>query len=53
MDLIHDHEILGHKNNFNGTVNVGDPFNSYMHGQCDNKVDDVVDSGGYKNSAGM
>jgi len=30
MDLIYNHEIWGNKNNFTGTIDMGDPFNSFM-----------------------
>ena len=43
MDLIHDQEIWGNKNNFNGTIDMDDPFNPHKYGQCDERVDEVVD----------
>jgi len=48
MDLIHDQEIWGNKNNFNGTVDMDDPFNPHKYGRCDDKVDEVVDGMWYK-----
>jgi len=48
MDLIHDHEIWGNENNFIGTVDMEDPFNPFKHGQCDSKVDEVVNGTWYK-----
>jgi len=43
MDLIHDHELWGNESNFIETVDMDDPFNSFHHGQSDNKVDKVID----------
>jgi len=48
MDLIHDHEIWGNEKNFIGTVDMEDPFSPSKHGQCDNKVDEVVNGFWYK-----
>jgi len=49
MDLIHNHEMIwGDENNFIGTVSMDDAYNSFKHGQRDNKVDKVVDSFWYK-----
>jgi len=48
IDLIHDHEIWGDKNNFIGTVPMDDPYNSFKHGQMDNKVDEVADGFGIR-----
>jgi len=48
IDLIHDHEIWGDKNNFIGTVPMDDPYSSFKHGKMDNKVDEVADGFWYK-----
>ncbi len=48
MDLIHIHELWGNESNFIGTVDMDDPFDSFKHGQSDNKVDEVVDGVWYK-----
>jgi len=48
MDLIHDQEIWGNKTNFNGTIDMDDPFNPHKYGQCDDRVDEVVDGMWYK-----
>jgi len=40
--------IWGNENNFTGTVNMDDPFYSFNHRCCDNKVDEVVDGVWYK-----
>jgi len=53
MDLIHDHKLWGNENNFVGTVDMDDPFDSFKHGWLDNKVDEVIDVVWYKNCAGM
>jgi len=50
MDLIHDHEIWGNETNFIRTINMGDPFNPFKYGRCDNKVDEVVDGAWYKHT---
>jgi len=43
IDLIHDHVLWGNESNFIGTVDMDDPFDSFKHGQSDNKVDEAVD----------
>jgi len=48
MDLIYNHEIWGNKNIFTATVNMDDQFNSFKHGHCDNRVDEVLDGVWYK-----
>ncbi len=48
MDLIHDHKIWGNEKNFIGTICMEEPYNPFKYGQCDNKVDKVVDGFWYK-----